>query len=543
MYNAEAELTGASTQRSIRLVRWLGMLGVTVALGMLALGGVVLLDARTDAWERAEQASANLTLALERDVARNLASYDLSIRGVIAALRQPGIENASPEVRQMAMFDRAAAADYLGSLLVLDPRGKVVASSMQPVPSGLDLSDRDYFRIHQERADAGLFVSRPFRSRLRGGDVSVALSRRVDAPGGSFGGIAVGTLRLAYFRDLFGALDLGPGGSVALVSIDGRLLARSPFREEDADRDVSGGIAFQRFMETGASSSVASATADGIERLYSFRRVGNLPLIFSVAHSTEDVFSAWRHKALSVGAMLTLLSGALVALCLLFRREVLRRLAAETSLARAAGELAVAATTDGLTGLANRRRFDEVLGREWRRAAREGTELSLVLLDVDRFKPFNDRYGHQAGDGCLRALAGAVGQIARRPADLAARYGGEEMVLVLPQTDVEGAAQMAEKTRAAVERLRVAHEGNSPAWVVTVSLGVASAMPMPGSDAEAGARALLAAADAALYRAKEKGRNRAEVAAPLVEAVTLIPGFMSARQEPTSSPGTTSSTR
>ena len=524
MYNAEAELTGASTQRSIRLVRWLGMLGVTVALGMLALGGVVLLDARTDAWERAEQASANLTLALERDVARNLASYDLSIRGVIAALRQPGIENASPEVRQMAMFDRAAAADYLGSLLVLDPRGKVVASSMQPVPSGLDLSDRDYFRIHQERADAGLFVSRPFRSRLRSGDASVALSRRVDAPDGSFGGVAVGTLQLSYFRDLFGALDLGQGGLVALVGTDGRLLARSPFREEDIDRDISGATAFRRFMETGATSFVARAAVDGIERLYSFRRVGDLPLIFSVARSTEDVFSAWRHRALSIGAMLTLLSGALVTLCLLFRHEVLRRLAAETSLARAAGELAVAATTDALTGLANRRRFDEALGLEWRRAAREGTELSLVLLDVDRFKPFNDRYGHQAGDGCLRAVAGAVAQMAgRRPADLAARYGGEELALVLPRTDVEGAARVAEETRTGVERLGLVHEDSSPAWVVTVSLGVASAMPMPGSDAEAGVRALLATADAALYRAKEKGRNRAEIAAPLVEAMTLIP--------------------
>lgn len=168
--------------------------------------------------------------------------------------------------------------------------------------------------------------------------------------------------------------------------------------------------------------------------------------------------------------------------------------------------LAAEAARDGLTGVFNRAHFETVLPEEWLRSVRARSPLSIVLADVDAFKAFNDRYGHPAGDQCLRAVAQALsGNL--RPLDMTARYGGEEFVVLLPATDAAGARAVADALCDAVAMLGLAHEGH-PDGRVTVSLGVATLDP----DRPADASALVAAADAALYRAKANGRNRVEVA-------------------------------
>jgi diguanylate cyclase (GGDEF)-like protein len=162
--------------------------------------------------------------------------------------------------------------------------------------------------------------------------------------------------------------------------------------------------------------------------------------------------------------------------------------------------------TDGLTGLANRRAFDEALEREWKRTLREGTQVSLLLLDIDHFKRFNDLYGHQVGDDCLRAVAqAAVGAV--RQTDIVARYGGEEIAIILPQVDTRGAAEVAEKVRAAIEALRLPHAENPEGrdWL-TVSIGAATALARYGGTMRM-PESLLLAADHALYKAKHAGRN------------------------------------
>jgi len=164
-------------------------------------------------------------------------------------------------------------------------------------------------------------------------------------------------------------------------------------------------------------------------------------------------------------------------------------------------ELAQLSMQDGLTGLANRRRFDQLLLSECGRAKRESVPLSLVLMDVDHFKNYNDTYGHQAGDDCLKLVASQLTKGVRRPGDLAARYGGEEFALVLPSTPSEGAAQVAESVRSAVEALAIPHSESSAAKHVTISLGVATSEQCVPKE-------LIAAADAALYSAKRSGRNR-----------------------------------
>jgi diguanylate cyclase (GGDEF)-like protein/PAS domain S-box-containing protein len=167
--------------------------------------------------------------------------------------------------------------------------------------------------------------------------------------------------------------------------------------------------------------------------------------------------------------------------------------------------LAILASTDGLTGLANRRAFDEGLKREVERARRAKAELTLVLFDLDRFKQYNDLYGHAAGDAALFAVAAAISEAAKRPGDMAARYGGEELALLLPGTGLEGAALVADRARAAVQALGIAHAGNPPLQVATISCGVASLGPAEFASTQD--KSLLERADAALYRAKRLGRN------------------------------------
>ena len=157
---------------------------------------------------------------------------------------------------------------------------------------------------------------------------------------------------------------------------------------------------------------------------------------------------------------------------------------------------------DGLTGIANRRQFDESLEREWKRASRNDLPLSLILIDIDFFKPFNDNYGHQAGDDCLIKVAKALQETIVRPTDVIARYGGEEFTAILPDTNAEGAVVVAEKLRQAVESLNIPHEHSSAADTVTISLGIADKSNL--ADLEA----LIHKADEYLYEAKESGRNR-----------------------------------
>ncbi|WP_343733257.1 diguanylate cyclase [Duganella sp.] len=166
---------------------------------------------------------------------------------------------------------------------------------------------------------------------------------------------------------------------------------------------------------------------------------------------------------------------------------------------------------DGLTGIANRRHFDVAMEKEHRRAKRGGTPLSLLMIDIDHFKAYNDHYGHQKGDQCLIQVAAALAGMLKRPCDLMARYGGEEFAMILPDTEPEQAWRMAEAIRARTQELAIPHERNSdPSQRVTVSIGIATQQ----ADAPLETEALIGAADRALYQAKRTGRNRVAALSP-----------------------------
>ncbi|MEO5334076.1 MAG: GGDEF domain-containing protein [Magnetococcus sp. YQC-5] len=177
----------------------------------------------------------------------------------------------------------------------------------------------------------------------------------------------------------------------------------------------------------------------------------------------------------------------------------------ERQLAEAHRQLLTISRTDALTGLANRRWFDEVLATEWTRTTRSGGVVGLLLMDIDSFKLFNDNYGHPAGDDCLRKVAQAISEVMHRGTDLAARYGGEELVCVLPDTNLAGVGKIGQELLEAIRALQIPHAFSKvPDGIVTVSIGGASLSPVPGSDPDE----LIKQADSMLYCSKENGRNR-----------------------------------
>jgi len=242
---------------------------------------------------------------------------------------------------------------------------------------------------------------------------------------------------------------------------------------------------------------------DGYEvcrRLKANPATSNIPIIFLTAKG--DV--ADETLGLSIGAVDYIIK--LVSIPI-----VLARVRTHVELKRRGDLLETLSMRDGLTGIANRRRFDDCLGRAWRQSLRGATPLSLIMADIDHFKAYNDTYGHLAGDECLRAVATSLASALKRPGDLAARFGGEEFAMVMEETSLGGATHLAETMREAVAGLGMEHRDSSVAAIVTITLGVASAVPRPGL----GPDALLRLADYKLYEAKLAGRNRVLAASVL----------------------------
>ncbi|CAO4136681.1 sensor domain-containing diguanylate cyclase [Methylorubrum extorquens] len=485
--------------RRLRSARTWIALGVLAPVGMLVVSGLMLLDLRQDAWDKAEQTSKNLLQVIERDIARNVEIIDLSLQAVVDNLRVPGLDALSPEMRQLVLFDRAGTARDLGVMLVLDEHGDSVLDAGAVPARRLNNADRDYFRVHKADPNLGLHISKPLFSRLTGSRI-VVLSRRIDKPDGSFSGVVLAGLKLDYFSRLFDQIGLGRDGAINLYLRDGTRLMRQPYEEADIGVNIAGASTFRRFVAERSGSFVGTSVRDGVERHYTFNRVGDLPLVLNVALATRDIEAGWRLKALVISSVVLVLCGLTMFLSLLYGRDLRRRAVLQAELARLS-------RTDALTDLPNRRRFDEVSERAWKRAWHKGKPLSLLIVDADHFKRYNDRYGHAVGDEVLKALARCLSASVNRPDDLVARVGGEEFVLLLPDTDEEGASRIAGKVHEAVAALTLPSAGIG-AGAVTVSIGLATGSGSPREPAEA----LYRAADAALYEAKAGGRNQTRCA-------------------------------
>ncbi|WP_193101121.1 sensor domain-containing diguanylate cyclase [Burkholderia sp. Z1] len=479
--------------------------GIVLLMFSWGLSTSLLIEARRDAYDHAVENARNLMLLIERDIARNIELYDLSLQNVVDGIADPELMTLPPRQRHRLLFDRAATGEYLGSIFVMDPHGNIVIDSGASPPRNGNFADRDYFAAQRDRLVQGLYLSRPYASRLRGGALTIALSRRITLSDGTFGGIVVGTLSVDYFRALLDGLAVGKHGSAAIVEDNGTLVSRLPYDARVVGLDLHDSPLFIESLHSRAGELTGTGTIDGIRRVYVYKHLAGLPLIVDVAPAEIDIYASWHHRAVWTVVLMCLFTGFIAWGSLALSRELKRRQIAESKLYRLAH-------TDSLTGLDNRGTFDTVLAKETQRASRSGRPLSVLFVDVDHFKAFNDYYGHLAGDEVLRRVAQSASRCLRRDGDHVARYGGEEFVVTLPDTDARGAATVAEGIRRAIAGLDIAHV-QSPYGRVTASIGTATA-----ADGRMNAATLLRRADEALYRAKSGGRNRVSDAQPTQDA-------------------------
>jgi diguanylate cyclase (GGDEF)-like protein/PAS domain S-box-containing protein len=610
----------------VPLTRW--SVALIVAVAMTVIGAGVASEAllRQETMRSAERDMANLALLFVQHAED---SIDLS-DGALVGIRQQ-IESdwtAQGRDRMRRNLAQRRTDERIRNVYVFDENGEWVANSGATEAVGRNNSDRAYFVFHRGSRDRSLRIDKPVLARTSERWV-LPLSRRIDKPDGSFGGVVLMTLDLKDLSDFFGQVASERRLAVSLLHRDGTLIVRHPFDFSDIGMDLSPARVGPAGHVPPNGITYMTSIIDGVERLMARRVSPRHPISVFATVSIADVQRAWWFGAVQRMALWVLLAGVIAGLGFRMLMEARRRAATAASLAvreaefrllaegssdlvlrldlagriryaspaaervlglkagatigrslidfadpddaeRVAGVLAdlrderltetkvtfhrraadafgaglpgarwldvslrVAATgseqaliavarddtegeetalrlasealTDPLTGLANRRHFDAVLVAEWRRATRQGTSLALLFIDVDRFKKFNDLYGHLRGDRCLASVARAIQAFPKRPGDLVARYGGEEFVVLLPDTDLAGAKHLGEALRQAVQDLAVPHTGNGRVGVVTLSVGVAAAAP--AEDDGLSPDQLARRADLALYAAKDAGRN------------------------------------
>lgn len=486
---------------------------LVVFVSVLAATFWQIASARQRALAEIETHNRNLAQTLDTYAEGVLTQSSMLLLGMAERLEVEGVTPGHLQRMRQLVNRQTHLLNQLNELLVVDARGQWLMSSRGAFPAGTNSADRSFFLHHRDSPSQDVLIGPPIRSRSTGEWV-LTVSRRFEDRQGRFAGVIVVALGMEHFLDLFGKIDIGKQGVIGLATASGQLLVRHPFREQNLGQDFSRSPNFLRYY-AGLKSGTASFRSgiDGTERLYAFRSNDRYPIFTTVAQGKHEALATWRRQTLLTAGVVLSLLGAIAVIGWRLIRTIRLRVRAEASLLAAREKLLKAnrqleqlAIQDPLTHLANRRHFDEVLEREARRAAREETPLVLLLVDLDHFKGFNDSYGHVAGDECLKAVSRQLALCAQRPGDLAARYGGEELGIILPNTTLEGAMHVAQLLQERIQDLDIAHRA-SPFGCVTVSIGVASlhAEQGPLSPVQ-----LVEAADRALYRAKAAGRNRAE---------------------------------
>jgi diguanylate cyclase (GGDEF)-like protein len=474
---------------------------MSVGISLVLLGGLVghsLHESRQqyEAQARAEAASA--VRALQSEIESLLARIDLALQ-VVGREHERRLAEGRPDalaVSLAAVAVQDSQPDF-DVLRVADATGRVVAGSDAAAGTAVGIGNRAAFgRLRDDPAIRAL-LDGPTESPVSRRRV-LLVARRLSFPDGSFAGAAFAEVPIERIAKMLESAAVGPLGTAALRTQSLALVARHPAvpDERAGSAFALGSLGPQLAEGRLAGTFVERCPIDGREGVHAFRRLGAFGLVATVGQAPEDFLGHFRRDALAMIVEAVSLGVLAIGAAVMIHRSWRRQ-------QRATRELARQARTDGLTGLANRRRFFELAEAELARAERYRSKLSVLMIDIDHFKEVNDAYGHSTGDQVLREL-GALCTGVLREVDTVGRVGGEEFAILLPETDLAAAREVAERLRAAVAAHRVQRPEGLPV-AITVSIGVAASEPGRNLDT------LMSRSDSALYEAKRSGRNRVVV--------------------------------
>ncbi|MBJ7370679.1 MAG: sensor domain-containing diguanylate cyclase [Pseudomonas sp.] len=446
---------------------------------------------------------SNIVLAAEQQARDTMLQADNTLRDLAERVAHDGSGPDQQERLAKLMARQVNNIEGVQGLFIFDAHGNWMANSFSEGLHTKNNSDRAYFVYHREHDDQSIHIGSIVESRTTG-EMVIPISRRIETADGAFAGVALATVPVSYFQSFFKRMDVDDAGVIFLALDNGELLARRPTVAALMTTNLSKGEIFSRYLpQSDSGTAIIKSIVDGIERIYAYRRLAGLPIVAAAGVSYEHVFAPWWSYVYQSVALVGSIILALAFLGNLLYRQIQQLLVAERELKAIRKELEVIAHTDGLTSLANRRNFDLAMDKEWKRATRNQTSISVILLDIDLFKQYNDHYGHLSGDDCLVRVANLIAANVNRPGDIAARYGGEEFVVLLPDTELTGAVVVAENIRLSLLCAKIQHSA-SPFGIVTISSGVVST----AKTGEENQKEFLIKADRLLYSAKAQGRNR-----------------------------------
>lgn len=457
-----------------------------------------------------ETEMSNLSKTLSSNIEATLTQADSVLLGVKEHLESEGSNADNLKKLEELLKSQQKRLPQIHGFFIYDEQGDWLLNSNGTIPVGANNSDRDYFIYHRDHTAPGPYLGPSIRSRSTN-DWIMTVSRRINHPDGSFAGVAIATIYLNYFLGLYDGVDMGENGIINLVTSSGLIIVRKPFHESEVGINISKGEVFALLKpDVNSGTATIKSFVDGVERVIGFRRVNGYPLVVIAAFDRNEILADWRSESfgsLVISAILLLILSLIgYRLTKLMKQQIQAQRELQTSQKKyieANKTLKSMALEDGLTGIANRRHFDLFLETAISQKKRKPNDTTLIIIDIDFFKFYNDHYGHVQGDECLKSVAAIIKNHVNRSGDLAARYGGEEFAIILTNTDYIGAFLLAEKIRIDLEKNKIEHI-KSPLGVVTISIGISAL-----SEGELGIpKGLIDTADKALYIAKSNGKNR-----------------------------------
>jgi diguanylate cyclase (GGDEF)-like protein len=448
---------------------------------------------------QSERTTIDITRVVEKHIFDTVTQIDVLQGEVAKSIARDGGPQRMLERDRWEQL-RAFCRSLIGCTVmgVMDANGQAVAVSSIEGKPDINVADRKYFQM--SRQTASRYIDAAIVSRLPGNPIVFTVARPVfDASGKLLAVVTVG-MSTEHFTSFYKLMGFTLNPTVTIFKGNGDIVARNPDMKVHVGKSNADGPLFKIHLPKAPSGVYDSVSVlDGRARIAAYKSIPELDLVVFAGIEHSTAFHRWKERA-----RITLyVVAALMALLFFMIAYTYRNLVSQLELIARNKALDELSRMDALTGIANRRRFDEALKAGWARHLRTKEPLSLLMIDIDFFKQYNDEYGHPAGDECLRKVAGAIQSCLHRKTDLAARYGGEEMAVIL-ECDEHGALTVATRMRMEVEALAVDTACTKASSHVTVSIGLASTSTVNAASHEE----LMVAADMALYEAKVSGRNR-----------------------------------